>query len=147
MSAGSVGRWGVRRMLLVGGLFVVWVWNWAFIGLAEEPRQDSFVYDPKNRRDPFVPLVRDGRLVSPDPISRVHTARPVLYGILWDPGGKSIALINELEARVGDIVDGFRVVEIRRDVVVVTDGSAPIELEITFEEPPADVLPPISKGR
>ena len=93
-------------------------------------------YDPAGHRDPFVALVRDGRLVgSVTQTGRVAADRPVLYGILWDPSGRSIALINDAELKVGDTVAGYRVAEIRQDAVVLANGGEPLVLTISFEEP------------
>ncbi|MBI4354347.1 MAG: hypothetical protein HY595_03840 [Candidatus Omnitrophica bacterium] len=59
---------------------------------------------------------------------------PLLGGILWDPAGRSIALLNEKEAMVGDAVGGYRVVEIYEDYVVLEQEGRRITLKITFEE-------------
>lgn len=110
----------------------------------------TFHYDVKNRRDPFVPLVRDGRIVTGT--SRdgrlFDGSKPVLYGILWDPGGQSIALINDGEAKAGQIVDGYLVREIRKDAVVL-EGAAGEEvvLEISFDAPSSKPLPEHRNGR
>jgi len=61
----------------------------------------------------------------------------VLYGILWDSAGNSIALINDTEVKVGDTVKGYRVTEIRQDAVVLTNGGEPVVLQIAFETPPS----------
>lgn len=95
--------------------------------------QGLFHYDAAGRRDPFEPLVRDGKLVSATDTR--ETVRPVLYGILWDPGGQSIALINSAEYKVGDAVGTYQVSEIRRDAVVLTGGGEPLVLQIAFEAP------------
>ena len=109
-------------------------------GAVEEPAKAlegvPFRYDSGGRRDPFVPLVREGRLVAATPGARVETSRPVLYGILWDAGGRSIALINDTEVMVGDTIGGYRVKEIRRDAVVLDNEGEPLVLQITFEQPP-----------
>ena len=110
----------------------------------------TFHYDAKDRRDPFVPLVRDGRIVSD--IARdgrpFDGSKPVLYGILWDPGGQSIALINDGEAKAGQTVDGYLVKEIRKDAVVL-EGAAGEEvvLEISFDAPSSKPLPEHRNGR
>ena len=64
----------------------------------------------------------------------------MLYGILWEPGGQSIALINDLETKVGDAVGGYQVKEIRRDAVVLVNGGEPVVLSISFDDP--GELPP-----
>ncbi len=94
-----------------------------------------FDYDAGGHRDPFIPLVRDGRIVSLAGLSSAGSSSvPVLHGILWEAGGRSIALINSSEAKVGDTVDGYQVVEIRHDAVVLSSGGDPVVLQINFEK-------------
>ena len=92
-----------------------------------------FQYDSKNRRDPFTALVRDGRVTSASQRLPAENIKPVLYGILWDSEGQSIALINDRESKVGDTIDGYRVKEIRQDAVVLEGEGGPIELRIAFD--------------
>jgi len=106
-------------------------------GLAVADQQDQpWSYDPKGKRDPFIPLVRDGRIVSVtgDPTSP-DVSTPLLAGILWDPGGESIALINDTEVRIGERIGGYQVAEIRPDAVVLVREGESLVLQITFEEP------------
>ena len=137
-----LGPWvfGVAAVMLLG-LWPLWA--------AQTPREknsEPFRYDPKGHRDPFVALVREGRLVGTQPGKRVESSKPVLYGILWDPGGRSLALINDVEAKVGDTVAGYKVSEIRRDAVVLTNGGEPMVLQIAFEEPPSGSSPGTTTG-
>ena len=121
---------------VAGGLAV---WGAGALRAADEaaPKTtEQTVYDPGGHRDPFVPLVRDGRLVGVAKPGGMTADRPVLYGILWDPDGRSIALINEMETKVGDTVAGYRVSEIRKDAVVLTNGGEPLVLMISFEPLP-----------
>ena len=121
----------------------------ALVWAAGEPseKQSAFSYDPAGHRDPFVPLVRDGRLVGvASPETAVDAARPVLYGILWDPGGRSLALINDAEVKVGDTIAGYRVKEIQEDAVVLDSGGVPVVLEIQFEPPPSSLSPGRTTG-
>ncbi len=101
---------------------------------AAKPQQ-PFQYNAEGRRDPFMPLVRDGKLISVQGVV-TETARPVLYGILWDPRGASLALINDSEVRVGDVIGTYRVTEIRQDAVVLANGGPPLVLQISFDTPP-----------
>ena len=88
------------------------------------------------KRDPFIPLVRDGRLLSlVSKAPRVSDVPLNLAGILWDPGGHSLALINETELRVGDTIHEYRVTDIRPDAVMLVRGDQTITLQIAFDEP------------
>ena len=107
---------------------------------AEPP--EPFRYDSGGRRDPFVSLVREGRLVGTAQGVRVDSTTPTLYGILWDPQGDSIALLNEAEVKVGETVAGFRVKAIQRDAVVLDGGGEPVVLRITYEPAPGKPSPP-----
>ena len=133
--------------LLTGGLAVLACGSaWS----AERPTQTaetsrSFRYDAKGHRDPFVPLVRDGRIV--DVGGLTDRSHMVLYGILWDPGGESIALINDSEAKVGDAVGKYQVKDIRQDAVVLSDGGEPVVLQLTFEASPSKRSPATTQGR
>ncbi len=104
--------------------------------LRAEPQKPSGSYDAKGKRDPFVPLVRDGRLVSTS-TDAAASAKPsdiFLAGILWDPGGRSIALINDAEVTVGETINDYQVLEIRQDAVVLDRGGNPVVLQLMFDE-------------
>ncbi|MDP3769283.1 MAG: hypothetical protein Q8S13_14820 [Dehalococcoidia bacterium] len=126
-----------RRLLAACAVFAV-----AALVSAAEPAPPveglhlPYRYDPGTARDPFIALVREGRLIGGMQPGQTDMGKPVLFGILWDPGGRSIALINDVEAKVGDTVGAYRVVEIRPDAVVMSDGGEPLVLTIAFEEPP-----------
>ena len=119
----------------------------AFVSAAQEASEKrAFSYDPAGHRDPFVPLVRDGRLVGVVAGSSIKTDKPVLYGILWDPGGNSIALVNDGEVKVGDAIGGYQVKEIRQNAVVLMSGGVPVVLEIAFDAPPSTLAPGATTG-
>lgn len=102
---------------------------------AADNAEKSFKYDPRGRRDPFSALVRDGRLVGVTIKTVQADEKPILHGILWDAGGHSIALINDTEARVGETIGGYEIIEIRRNSVIVSNGGEPVVLEIAFDQP------------
>ena len=113
---------------------------------ADPPKPTGpFVYDAKGHRDPFIPLVRDGKLIGTQKGTPMENARPVLYGILWDPQGQSIAMINDTEVNVGQMVGAYEVLEIRKDAVVLSAGGDPLVLQLSFETPLKDSHEP--KGR
>jgi len=89
-------------------------------------------YDAKGKRDPFLPLVtKDGRIVSEH--SAVERAEDIkLQGIIWDPRGKSFAMLNGEVVSVGDLLGGFRMIKIeQRSVTLESSGK---EYKISLEE-------------
>ncbi len=99
--------------------------------LANEPP----VYNAKNKRDPFVPLVRDGKYVGVvSETASADSTTPFLIGILWDQAGQSIAMINDGEYKVGDTVADYQVAEIRQDAVVLKREAESLVLQINFDQ-------------
>ncbi len=96
---------------------------------APQPR-----YEARGRRDPFAPLVRDGHFVGM--LQASHPSMPVLSGILWDPRGPSMALINDVEVKVGDTVGDYQVMEIQQDAVVLRAGGKSVVLRTASEVAP-----------
>lgn len=127
-----------KRFLVLG----MWVICVGFAGLVgAEPVTPSGSYDAKGKRDPFVSLVRDGRLIVPgsdNTVSTTDCSTPSLAGIVWDPSGQSLALVNETEVKVGETVCGCQVTEIRSDAVVLAcdDDPEPVVLTISYEDAP-----------
>jgi hypothetical protein len=114
---------------------ILWCCGGAGLVVAEpQPEERLWTYDAKGKRDPFIRLVRDGRIVTVTGATSESSA-PTLLGILWDPSGRSLALINDTEVKVGDTVGDYQVSEIRQDAVVLTRDGERITLQITFEEP------------
>ncbi len=120
---------------------------------AKPKAPEPFHYDAGGRRDPFVPLIRDGRLVNPMDSKSLEPSKPVLYGVLWDSEGRSIALINDTESsssarpvKVGDMIGDKRVLEIRQSSVVLGNGGEPMVLEMSFGPPSSDLSSGASTG-
>ncbi len=90
----------------------------------------GFVYDAKNKRDPFTPL--DSR-VQGTKGGGAPAGQPALFGILWDPNGNSIAMIDDVEVKAGDEIRDYQVLEIRKDSVVLQRGEEQLVLQIKFE--------------
>ena len=126
-----IGRVGKRLLLLLGISFTLSQLDLGGWPVFSEEEPQTVLYDAKGHRDPFVPLVRDGRIVNPRAASGIL---PVLYGILWDPDGRSMALINDREVSVGDQVGAYRVEEIQPDAVVLADeGGERVVLGLAYE--------------
>lgn len=75
-------------------------------------------YDPKGRRDPFVPLIG----VKPGLISGLFGVESVddirLEGLVFDPVSGSVAIANGVVLREKEIQDQVEVVQIREDGVM-----------------------------
>ena len=114
--------------VLVMSSCLVW-WSLGGVGAAAG---DPFSYDAQGKCDPFVPLVRNGQLVP----CRPQPSRPTLtlQGIVWDPSGESIALIDDREVKVGDSIDDYQVAEIRHDAVVLVQEGTVLALTISLED-------------
>ena len=97
-----------------------------------------FRYDGHGRRDPFEPLVTStGELRTPR--SGNVTGMLHLEGVLWDPQ-QPMAIVNGTVLRVGDEVEGYHLVEIRPEAIVVDGGEAgrlviPVTVEGTGSAP------------
>lgn len=130
-----------RRRRDAAVLVAAALWAGSPLWAMESPQGEAgaVLYDAKGKRDPFVPLVRDGRMISVTgeegtSSSEADLTPPVLGGILWDPAGRSIALLNGQERVVGDTVGSFRLVEIHQDDVILEQGGRQVTLQMTFEE-------------
>ncbi|PIQ83228.1 MAG: hypothetical protein COV75_08845 [Candidatus Omnitrophica bacterium CG11_big_fil_rev_8_21_14_0_20_63_9] len=72
----------------------------------------SFPTQAQELRDPFVF----------GPRSESQAGMAMLIGVLWD-ATKPLAMVGEATVQVGDFVDGWRVVEIRQDGIVLEQGT------------------------
>ena len=131
-----------NRWLAVGVVCLLW---WVGTSTwAEDPHPTAAPaggYDAKGKRDPFVPLVRDGRMIAvtgeePASSGPADVSLPLLGGILWDPAGRSIALLNDKEAMVGDLIGSYRLAEIYQDHIVLEQEGRRVTLRITFDQNP-----------
>ncbi len=120
------------------GFMMVGLAAGAVSAAAGSAQKASFRYDAGGRRDPFVPLILNNRLLGSGTQHSGDPSKPVLRGILWDPHGQSIALIDDLEAKVGDAVREYRVRSITKDEVVLEgEGGQSVVLQIAFETQPS----------
>ena len=124
--------WGCRVMLFSS----LWAFGSGFQGSALATSQETPPsYDSKGKRDPFVALVHEGRFIGTGGTltSASQPSDLQLVGILWDPWGRSIALINDAEVTVGEMVGEYQVVDIQQDAVMVMREGKPIILQLSFE--------------
>jgi hypothetical protein len=94
----------------------------------------SFLYDDKGKRDPFRALVdENGQYLLEE--DRYYSSDELeVSGILWDPEGKSSALINNQIAAVGEVVFGFLVKDITKDAVTLTKDGKEYIIRLSIEQ-------------
>jgi Type II secretion system protein C len=90
---------------------------------------DEILYDSGSRRDPFVPL-QGGSNASVTTIS----SGVRLEGIIYDPGERSMAILNGKSYQKGETVGNATVVKISKDHVVISVGGEEKTLWIREEE-------------
>jgi type II secretory pathway component PulC len=82
--------------------------------------QAQFTYDSQGNRDPFMPLLtKDGRPITT--YSRIGSINDIIVeGILYDPQGASIVIINDMILKHGDSISGVTVKKIEKNSVVLS---------------------------
>ncbi len=144
MTVPNKARW---QRLVLGGSVAVMVAVYARVfrpahASGDKPHsQSSSVAVPTSAPAASSPAVRDHRdaqrrqadqLGGPrDPCAGGQVGQAqglILSGILWDPQ-RPMAIINGQMAKVGDELDGYRIVQIAPDRVSVSDGGQTIELQ------------------
>ena len=96
--------------------------------------QDApFHYDSHNRRDPLWRLVSsDGTMVNYD--TDLLVSDLILEGIIYDPRGKSFAIINGNVIKPEDKIGIYVVKKIDQRKVILTNGQENFVLELKKEE-------------
>jgi hypothetical protein len=95
--------------------------------------QEDFVYDSKGNRDPFVPLVtKEGIYVGN--WQATDLAEIVLEGIVWDPKGESMAIVNGTVVKEGDELLNLKILEVKREGIRVLKGDKELIINLTNNE-------------
>jgi hypothetical protein len=104
-----------------------------FYFLLSANAQESFKYDAKGERNPFMPLVTsDGRLLQLDKSEK--KTEIAIEGIIFDPYGVSYAIVNGAVVNVGDFVGNKQVLKIEKDKLFFVEEGQVSELELKKEE-------------
>lgn len=92
--------------------------------------EQSFNYEDKGRRDPFLSLVdKNGNYLLKTELL-YSSSELQLSGILWDPQGKSSALINNQVVKVGESIFGFVIKDITKESVIVSKDNQEFILKV-----------------
>jgi len=108
--------------------------QFVFINFAFGQVEESFTYDDKGRRDPFLALVdetgqyllEEGLFYSPDELN--------LSGILCDPQGRSSAIINNEIVKEGESIYGFTIKNIVKDRVILSKSGKEYIIQLSIEK-------------
>ena len=105
----------------------------AMVQVAGAEEAAPFVYDDHGKRDPFWRLVSpSGAILNYD--SDLLVSDMVLEGIIADPNGKSVAIINSMVVKPNDKIGLFVVSEIEQDKVILNKGEESFVLKLKKEE-------------
>jgi len=95
--------------------------------------EEPFVYNDNGKRDPFMKLVTaDGVIISYD--MDLLVADLTLEGIIFDPQGNSLAIINGKIVKTDDKIGLFTVSGIEQNKVFLSKGQENFVLELKKEE-------------
>lgn len=122
----SIFLWmlGVTMMISLCGVYPV-----SIAGSTAE----AFNYDDHGKRDPFWPLVNaNGNIISYE--SELLVTDLTLEGIISEPTGQNLAVINSHIVKTKDTLGLFVVGEITRNSVILIKGKDKFELKLKKEE-------------
>ena len=95
-------------------------------------------YQPKGKRDPFIPLLtKEGQRIHPpglDEETASGLASVVLQGVVFDPKAESYAIINGRIVRQHEEIDGMKVLKIEPTTVTLLVNGEPYQLTLRKSE-------------
>ncbi len=100
-----------------------------FIVVPAYAQQTDTAYDEHGKHDPFLPLVAPGgAIITYD--SDLTVGDMILEGIISDPQGNGLAIINGKVVKVGDKVGSYAVGVIGHDDVDLSKGQEHFSLKL-----------------
>jgi len=115
-------------LIVAAGLAAAAFWGGVH---AVKAQDQKYSYTPQGKRDPFVPLVSPaGYLIN---LEEEEENTVQLEGIMFDPKGDSMVIINGELLKVGESVAGAVVSKIEPNKVVVIKDNQRMELELRRE--------------
>lgn len=101
------------------------------IGAACTCRAEEFTYASKGKRDPFTPLIGHGALRQVKGAVEIRSVADIeLEGIVYDPKGGSMAIINGMPLKEGDQVGAAVIDKIESKKVIVDIEEKSYELSV-----------------
>jgi len=114
----------MRRLILNKKFIIVFLAGIAATAYAK-PSAREFTYDDHNKRDPFISLVtKDGKILpGAKTDAEAETEQIVLEGIIWDPQGNSVAIMNGKLVKEQERVFDFQILKIKKNGVILQKGG------------------------
>ena len=121
------------KWLLLGMVLIVAFWQAGAVAADEPAVKGDFTYSDHDKRDPFWSLLGNrGTILNFD--KDIYASDMVLEGVLLEPTGDSVAIINGNIVKIGDKVGFFIVKEIQVNMVILEKGQEIITLKLKKEE-------------
>jgi len=98
----------------------------------EKAEEKKFVYDSHGRRDPFLPVFFNDTATVIRNLTEDLTF--VLEGIIWEQAGRSMAIINDQILGEHDKINGFEIVRVKQNEVVLSKDGKEISLFLMEED-------------
>lgn len=103
------------------------------ISVVNAEESEIFSYDDRGKRDPLSPVVSaEGAVLSYD--GDFNVSDLALEGVMLNPKGKNIAIINGRLFSTGDVIGDYTVETISQQRVVLIKGTERFELQLKKEE-------------
>ena len=119
----------INRKRHLGKLVAFYV---AFVIISSAWAQEQKYSYKQTKRDPFVPLISaSGYLMNLEP---EDSSALTLEGIMYDPKGDSIAIINGELVRVGDTISDAVLVSVEPAKVTVIKDNQKVDMSLRREE-------------
>jgi hypothetical protein len=100
----------------------------------QEQTPERFVYESHGRRDPFLSLVSPQGYILNFGID-IEASDLKIEGIIYDPNGESVAIVNGVVVKVGDYIGNFKIIDIASNkVVFIRNEEEVIEIQLKKEE-------------
>ncbi len=111
---------------------MLWIIVFLFLNIFNLYAQEEYIYDSQGKRDPMLPLIsKEGVILLTK--DKVGLSDLYLEGIMYDPGGNSFILVNGKVFKKGDVIDAFKIEEIKEEEVSLSKEDKTYQLKLIKE--------------
>ena len=117
----------------VKSLVIILLFLIVILGAQDLIAQNEYTYYSKGKRDPFIPLVTSEVRTSLG-LRVVETIEDIkLEGVIFDPFGKSMAVLNGEVVKEGDKIYNVEIVKIYNDAISIKIYDQPHTVNLVKE--------------